>query len=69
MDKKLNFGIAGFSDLSYKIPKSSKNPTADSISLISEIGLSALEIEFVRQVYLKNTSEEKITQIKENAIH
>ena len=66
--KKMNFGPAGFSGSTLEIPKSSKNPTADSIPLIKDIGLSALEIEFVRNVYLKNASEEKINQIKQNAI-
>jgi len=65
---KLYFGTAGFGGVSDNIPNNSKNPTADSIPLISKIGLDNLEIEFVRQVYLKNASDEKLNEIKNNSI-
>ena len=65
---KLYFGTAGFGGVSDNIPNNSKNPTAYSIPLISKIGLDNLEIEFVRQVYLKNASDEKLNEIKNNSI-
>jgi deoxyribonuclease IV len=65
---KLNFGPAGFGGTIIDIPKNSKNPTADAVLGVSKLGLSALEIEFVRSVYLKNSPLEKIKQIKKNAV-
>jgi len=67
--KKLNFGPAGFGGSILEIPKNSKNPTADAILEVSKIGLSAMEIEFVRSVYLKNSLPEKLSAIKNNAIN
>lgn len=64
---KLHFGPAGFSGSDLNIPTSSKNPTADAILEISNVSLSALEIEFVRQVYLKRSSIDKLTEIKKNS--
>lgn len=66
---KLHFGTAGFGGSDLSIPQNSKNPTADAILELSKMSLSALEIEFVRQVYLKRSSQEKIQEIKENAIN
>jgi len=66
---KLNFGPAGFGGTILEIPKNSKNPTADAILEVSKIGLSAMEIEFVRSVYLKNSVPEKKEEIKNNAIN
>lgn len=65
---KLCFGPAGFGGSDLNIPFNSKNPTADAILELSNISLSALEIEFVRQVYLKTSNQEKILQIKKNAL-
>jgi len=65
---KLLFGPAGFGgDDLIQIPISSKNPTSDAIPAIKKAGLDTLEIEFVRQVYLKNSSQEKLDEIKNNA--
>jgi len=68
MSNLLNFGPAGFGGTILDIPRNSKNPTADAILEVSKIGLSAMEIEFVRSVYLKNSSEEKVNQIRDNAL-
>ncbi len=67
--EKLNFGPAGFGNTILNIPKNSKNPTADAILKVSKIGLSAMELEFVRSVYLKNSLPEKLKTIKSNAIN
>jgi deoxyribonuclease IV len=64
---RLLFGPAGFGAGYLDIPANSKNPTADSIPAIKKKGLDTLEIEFVRSVYLKNSSPEKIKQIKDNS--
>jgi len=65
---KLLFGPAGFGgDDLIQIPSSSTNPTADAIPIIKKAGLDTLEIEFVRQVYLKNSSKEKLLEIRNNA--
>jgi len=65
---KLLFGPAGFggSDL-IKIPTSSSNPTSDAIPSIKKAGLDTLEIEFVHSVYLKNSTKEKLDDIKNNS--
>ncbi len=63
MENKLYFGTAGFGGLEYP----STNPTADACLEINKIGLDALEIEFVRQIYLKNNSQEKLLEIKKKA--
>lgn len=68
MIEKLRFGPAGFGETILKIPKNSKNSTADAILEINKIGLTALEIEFVRSIYLKNSPVEKIKEIKKNSI-
>jgi len=65
---KLLFGPAGFGGSNLiQVPTLSKNPTADAILAVKRAGLDTLEIEFVRQVYLKNISEEKFDEIKNNA--
>lgn len=65
---KLNFGPAGFTNSAVEINKNSQNPTADAVIEISNFGLSAYEIQFVRSVYLKNSSLEKLNEIKQNSI-
>ncbi len=60
---KLNFGTAG-------IPSTTKITslgTVDGINEVASLGLDALEVEFVRNVYLKKASEEKINNIKTTA--
>lgn len=64
---RLRFGPAGFGDPNIIIPSNSKNPTGDSILNIADIGLDALEIEFVRSVYLKKSPLEKLLYIKKNS--
>ncbi len=66
---KLNFGPAGFGGTIIEIPKNSKNPTADAVLGVSKLGLFALEIEFVRSVYLKKSPLEKLQEIKENSLN
>ncbi len=66
--KKLNFGTAGIPHSTLLNYPKSKNGTADGINEASNLDLDALEIEFVRSVYLKNTSLEKIEEIKSNSI-
>jgi len=65
--EKLHFGPAGFGAGNLNFPSNSKNPTADAILEISKLNLSALEIEFVRSVYLKNSAPEKLEKIKSNS--
>lgn len=65
---KLLFGPAGFGgNDNIDIPSNSKNPTADAIPAIKKIGLDTMEIEFVRQVYLKSSSPDKLAEIKANS--
>ena len=65
---KLLFGPAGFGENPLlEIPKESKNPTADAIPVIKKAGLDTMELEFVHSVYLKNSSQEKIDEIRNNA--
>jgi deoxyribonuclease IV len=66
--KKLNFGTAG-------IPKStlinfpnSKNGTADGIKEVNNLNLDSLEIEFVRNIYLKNAKLQTLEEIRSNSI-
>lgn len=59
---KLNFGTAGI-PTSTILSKSSSG-TVDGIKEVSRLGLDSLEIEFVRNVYLKNSSEKVIDDIK-----
>ncbi|MCK9292589.1 MAG: TIM barrel protein [archaeon] len=65
--EKLHFGPAGFGAGNLNILNNSKNPTADAILEISKLGLSALEIEFVRGVYLKKSIPERLEEIKNNS--
>jgi len=67
-DRNIRFGPAGFGgNDTLDIPLNSKNSTADAIKAIVDIGLEALEIEFVRGVYLKNYCDEKLNEIKNNS--
>lgn len=66
--RRLKFGPAGFGETIIEIPKNSKNPTGDAVLGVSKLGLEALEIEFVRSVYLKNSPIEKLNEIKNNSI-
>jgi deoxyribonuclease IV len=59
--KKLNFGTAGIPSTTVM---SSSSGTVDGIKEVSNLGLDCLEIEFVRNVYLKKSSEETINNIK-----
>ena len=63
--KKLNFGTAGIP--SSTILKNNSSGTVDGINEVARLGLDCLEIEFVRNVYLKNANEEILTAIKETA--
>ena len=65
---KLLFGPAGFGGSNLiQVPTSSKNPTADAIPVTKKAGLDTLEIEFVHSVYLKNSIQEKLDEIKSNS--
>jgi deoxyribonuclease IV len=63
--KKLNFGTAGIPTSTILSNKSSG--TVDGIKEVSKLGLDCLEIEFVRNVYLKNSSEKVLNNIKTTA--
>ncbi len=66
--RRLKFGPAGFGGTIIEIPKNSKNPTGAAVLGVSKLGLEALEIEFVRSVYLKGSAPEKLDEIKNNSI-
>ena len=68
MSSKIRFAPAGLGDPLINLKPSSKNQTAEAIPKIKELGLDALEIEFVRRVYLKNASKEKLKEIKDQSI-
>ncbi len=62
---KLNFGTAGIP--SSTIRNKTSSGTVDGINEVSRLGLDALEIEFVKSVYLKRSKDEVINNIKETA--
>ncbi|MFA5746242.1 MAG: TIM barrel protein [archaeon] len=64
---KLLFGTAGIPGVSkFTLPKV-KDQTTLGILQVSSFGLDAMEIEFVRGVYLKTNNKEQLTEIKKTA--
>jgi deoxyribonuclease-4 len=63
----LKFGTAGIPQTTPLNYPNSKNTTADGILEVRNLNLDALELEFVRSVYLKKASKEKIDEIKDNS--